>query len=414
MSLSSAPNQLNDRRILLASLAVLVSSLLPVFLAGTLTVQIAAGLARGYETVAAGATLALTIGGLSSPVAGRLTDRFGWKPVARMAVLISTSSLLLVAASANSPSGFIAAVGFSGIGLALAQPSTTIALLDRSDSQNRGAVLGMKAAASPAATLIAGLAVPLVALVIDWPWAFAGAVMSPLLAAVALGRARPLERPHASRASDSAKTRIRQRALRIPGDESNLSIRLPIRLSSGGAIAAISIGALATFTTVTVVAAGYSEAVAGFVVVGASLLNIFARIANGIFLDRPPRHAAAALTLTVTLLMMGATGFILMGVGERGFVIVGVAMAFVGAWSWNGVFQYSVVTAFRDSPGRASGIIEFGLNLGFASGPLLFLAISKRTGLIGAWYVMAVLAAVAALQIRGVARRLRAAGLGEV
>ena len=64
--------------------------------------------------------------------------------------------------------------GLGGLGNAISHPATHL-LLAREVSQNRqGLAFGIKQAAIPAATLIAGLAVPLVATTVGWRWAFAG------------------------------------------------------------------------------------------------------------------------------------------------------------------------------------------------------------------------------------------------
>lgn len=391
----------SDVRRLGAALLSSVSSLLPVLLAGALAVQINADMPAGQTAVATAVTISFAVGGLSAPLAGRMVDRIGWERAARAAAVVTGGAMLGAALAGPRPLAFGAAIAVAGFGIAIAQPASNLALLALRSGHRRGALFGLKQATSPAASLLAGVAVPAVALTVGWRWAFAAALVFPVAAALTI----PGPRGRGVRAGKGRHTSARP-APPVPDSPVDGWRAALIQLSLAGALAAVAIGALSAFTAPAAVEAGHSEGAAGLLIALGSIVGICVRIGSGALIDRRGSGAAGAFAAVTGLLVAGVGGYVLLGIGTRALVVVAVILAYGGGWSWPGLFHYAVVTVNSHAPGRATGMIESGLQLGTASGPILFALLSQRWSLGGAWSVMAATSAASAVLIWLASRRM--------
>ena len=92
----------------------------------------------------------------------------------RLAAAGSAASLLLgVALLARSWSGLVACLVLGGLANAVSHPAANLAGAG-GPCRGQGLSFGIKQAAIPVATLLAGLAVPTIAVTLGWRWAFAG------------------------------------------------------------------------------------------------------------------------------------------------------------------------------------------------------------------------------------------------
>jgi MFS family permease len=111
---------------------------------------------------------------------------------------------LAVLAAAPSTLWLLARLALAGVPTALSQPAANELLMARVAPQRRGFAFAVKQSAIPVSTLLAGLAVPVVALTIGWRWAFLFAAVLGLLTVAAVPRMRwhrPTAPPRTSRAA---------------------------------------------------------------------------------------------------------------------------------------------------------------------------------------------------------------------
>src|SRR5215211_9170273 len=164
---------LNRRPILLA-IAVATASVLPAFLTGGLAVQVREELDFGSAALGVAVATFFLTSSLASAVMGRLVERIGAYRGMRLAAAASAVSLLGVAILATSWAWLVGCLVLGGLANAVSHPATNLSLAREVSSGRQGLSFGVKQAAIPAATLLAGLAVPSVAVTFGWRWAFAG------------------------------------------------------------------------------------------------------------------------------------------------------------------------------------------------------------------------------------------------
>ena len=112
---------------------------------------------------------------------GRVVERIGAHRAMRVSATGSAAALLGVALFAESWAGLVACLVLGGLANAVAHPATHLSLARKVPANRQGFSFGIKQAAIPAATLLAGLAVPIIAVTFGWRWAFAGGAALALL-----------------------------------------------------------------------------------------------------------------------------------------------------------------------------------------------------------------------------------------
>src|SRR5690606_6966557 len=109
-----------------------------------------------------------------APVLGRVTDRIGSLRAVRVSGLIAAAASLGIAVSARSWLALALYLGLSGSAGALGQPAANRLLSRRVPSNRLGLAFGIKQAAPPISSLLAGLSVPSLVVLFGWRSAFAG------------------------------------------------------------------------------------------------------------------------------------------------------------------------------------------------------------------------------------------------
>ncbi|WP_309246228.1 MFS transporter [Verrucosispora sioxanthis] len=160
--------------------------MLPVFLVGGLAVQMREEL--GFSPAGLGLVVAVYfgVGALASVPSGALVERWGAAVVARAGIGVSAGALLAVAVVARSYPVLVGLLAVAGTANALGQLSSNALLARHVPPRRQGLSFGVKQAAIPVSTLLAGVAVPTLALTVGWRWAFvaaAGAALAALPAA---------------------------------------------------------------------------------------------------------------------------------------------------------------------------------------------------------------------------------------
>jgi predicted MFS family arabinose efflux permease len=360
------------------------ATVLPGFLIGALALQIRADLDVSVEAVAAGVTVFFLAGALGAGPGGRLAERVGAADAMRGCVLVTAGGLLAAAALADSLAALLALLALAGLANAVCQPAINLFMAEQVPLERQGLAFGIKQSAIPAAILVSGLALPLLALPFGWRATFALCALGPLAVAVAMGRSAhhlrsPVEREPAPRPT-----------------------RELVAIAAGAALASAGPNAMGAYLVASAVDTGIAEGAAGLLVALGSALSLAVRVALGQRADRRRDYGYGTM---VVLLVGGAAGFVLLASGATVPFVIGALVAFTLGWGWPGVFNLAVVDSHRDAPGAATGVSQTGIYVGAAGGPAAFGAISAAGGYEAAWAATAVLALVAALVIALAARR---------
>ncbi len=374
-----SPGKLDPRPILLA-VSVATVGVLPAFLTGGLAVQIRGELGFGAGALGLAVAVFFVVSSLASALAGRLAERIGSHTAMRFSSMIGVLSLLSVATLAGSWWGIVACLVLGGIGNAIAQPSTNLMLAREVPGGRQGLAFGVKQAAIPVATLLAGLAVPVLAVTVGWRWAFAGAALLALLVSVLVPRGGDdgaAGKAKAARASDAPLAPL-------------------ILLAVGIGLGSTAATPLGAFVVESAVSSGVEVGTAGLFLALGSGVGIVVRVVVGHLADS---MKSGRLRLVAAMLVVGTAGFLMLASGAPGLLIVGVILAFGAGWGWPGLFNFAIVKSSPKAPAAATGITQTGASGGAALGPLLFGYTVEATSFGTAWLATAAVALLSAVTI---------------
>jgi predicted MFS family arabinose efflux permease len=363
--------------VLLAIGGAVTVGTLPVFLVGGLAVQIRAELGLPVSVLGLAGSMFFATSALVARPLAAVTERIG--PTAALRIAAAGSAACL-AALAITPSivWLLVALGLAGIPTALSQPAANELLMARVVPQRRGFAFAVKQSAIPASTLLAGLAVPGVALTVGWRWAFLLAGVLGLLTVPAVPRV-PWCRPP-----------------RSAPDHAGSSGLLLLALAAVTGLGAAAANAMGTFVTVSAVDVGYSEAAAGLVLSLGSAAGLAVRLAAGAVADRSQPDL---LRMVAAMLGLGGFGYLLLALGQPVTFLVGLVLGFGAGWAWPGVFNYAVAARFPDRVATATSVTQTGVYLGAGGGPLLFGLVAEHSGTATAWLASSVLTTLAAVTL---------------
>lgn len=352
-------------------------ALLPVFLLGALGVFIRADLEFSEARLGLAVAVFFTASAVSSTPGGYLSERLGGRSALLLAASFSGACCLGIALLADSWPVIAGLLAVGGVGNGIAQPAANLSLARTVRPGRLGIAFGIKQSAILVSTLLAGLAVPLLALTVGWRFAFVVA------AGLAVALWPLLPRGPVWRSSH----RVEQGA---PGAPSTGVVLLAV--ASASATAASS--ALGVFLVESAVAIGISAAPAGMALSAGSAAGILARLSAGWFADR---GLGRPLRTVAIMLAVGGLGFLGLAASETLPAFVGAAVvAFAAGWGWPGLFVYAVVRLHPEAPAAATGVTQTGFSLGAVAGPALFGSIVASYSFVAAWSVLAGLVVVAA------------------
>jgi MFS family permease len=372
------------------AIATTIACVLPVFLVGGLAVQM--GDELGFNPFRLGLAVSVYFGvsALASVPTGALVERYGPARTARAGILLAAASLLAIAVVARSFSALIALMAISAGANALGQLASNTSLARLVPAGRLGLSFGIKQAAIPVPTLLAGASVPLVALTAGWRWAFAAAAAAVL---AALWLVPPEERAVDARAARRGRTGV-TRPLAV--------------LGAAAALASGSANALGAFLVDASAAQGLDPALAGLTLTLGSAVCIAGRVLGGWLADeRGGRHLLAI----AAMLAVGAGGLGLLAFGSSPALVAGVVLGFGLGWAWPGVLNFAVVRLHPTAPAAATSITQTGVYAGGALGPIALGFVAANSGYPAMWLVAAgSMLAAAGLMLLGsrlVARRAR-------
>lgn len=366
----------------MATCVVVTAAVLPTFLTSALAVQMRQDLDFGTAALGLATAAFFFAAAATSFGFGRTAERLG--PVRSMQVssLVSAVVLLAIAALAHSYAGLLAILAVGGLANGLAQPAANlyVARVVRFDRQ--GLAFAVKQSAIPIATILGGLAVPVLGLTVGWRWAFVAGAGLAVTGAVLVGGAV------GGRPGPASRTAPR----RSPAARSAL---LPLSIGIG--LGAAAAGALGTFYVTSGVEFGLGRGAAGVVAAVGGLVCVVVRLVMGL---RADRLGGGHLRTVATMLVAGAAAFLVIASGNVALVVLATPLAFGAGWGWPGLFNLAVVQANPDAPGAATGITQTGTYAGAMIGPLAFGWLAGWAGFSAAWCAAAVAAVVAAAAMR--------------
>jgi MFS family permease len=362
---------------------------MPGFLTASLAPRIRADFAFGDAVLGLAVALFYVVSAAGSVPAGRLVDRVGPARGMRLAAAFTAISCLAVAALARSAASLTLLVLIGGVANALGGPSVSALLKGEVAVHRQGLAFGAQQAGAPLGALLAGLALPAVAIPLGWKWAFVAAAMLALLAVVFAPQA------------DTAATPSAPGGWRPRRFTSVHALGVAAVLASAAGVGFVS------FIVTYAVDSGISEVAAGLLLAGVSLMATCSRIAMGLFADRAGQEP---LRPVATMLAASVAGYLLLIAGEP--AVIAAAALLVGGlgWAWPGGLTLAVVQRSPQAPGWAVGVMMTGLFVGAVTGPLLTGFLAEHDLFEAAWIACAGLALLAAATIVETQRREDQAG----
>ena len=364
-------------RSLATGVALIVAAVLPGFLTASLAPRIGDDFSFDESTLGLAVAVFYLVSALSSPPSGRLVERIGAVRGMRLTAGMTAASCALVALVAHSAAGLTATLLLAGVANGMGGPAVSALLKQEVAARRQGLAFGAQQSGASLGALLAGLALPAVAIPFGWRWAYAVAAVLGLAAAA-------LAPPGVARPAPGA------RATPARGLSSVHAIALAAVLASAAGVGFVS------FLVSYSVDNGIDEGAAGLLLGGVSLVATLSRVGLGIAFDRrgsePLRPIAAMLAASVA-------GYLLLIAGEPVAIVVAALLAGGLGWSWPGGLTLAVVQRSPDNPAWAVGVMMSGLFAGAVAGPLLVGALADRGAYSEAWGLCAVLALLAGVTL---------------
>lgn len=358
-----------------AAVLMTVTVVLPVYLTGALGVTLQQDL--GFDSAQLGLAVGthFGVGAVLAPVMGRLIDRTGWRLAAQLSAVCTIFGLGAIATQVDSATGLIAALAVTGLGHALGMPAANLAIAAEVREGRRALAFGVKHMAIPLAGLASGASLPLVALRVGWRWAYAGALISPILSlalsVVLRGRSRaatPQPGVHASGAGVA-------------------NVPLMLWLSLAGALASGAVSSLSTFFVDAAVDGGVTQARAGAMLALGSAVGLGVRPIAGWVADK---RSSSGFRIAARMLALGSVGLAALAwPGDLMILVPATVVAFGAGWGWPGLYHYAVVQHNPGAAGAATGIVLTGLAAGGALGPMAFGLVADALSFPAAWAMTA-------------------------
>ena len=335
-----------------------IVAVLPVFLAGALAFQLEQSLGMGAVILGTAIAIYWTVSALLSAIGGIIAQRLGSRNGMLLAVILAMVSLMGIALWTDHWAGLIVWLAVGGVGNALSQPASNGFLVDQVSPTRIAFAFGLKQAGVPAATLVAGIGIPVVAVTFGWQWAFGAATVGTAMILVIVAGSTP-------RSSNARRRVIRTRARVLPKPLKRFLIATAVSAGLGAGAS----NALGAFTVSTAIHNGFSPGSAGLLVALGSAFGCFTRPLIGWAAD----NGIGGSVGTVGLLMaQGALGMVAMSSSDPVVFSLGCIFAFGLGWGWNGLAHYVVSHRSGSFAAQATGISQTGTYIGGSLGPLVF------------------------------------------
>ncbi len=382
---SEQTGQDRSARALATGVGLIVATVLPGFLTASMATRIRADFAFDNSALGLAVAVFYVVSAVSSNPAGRLLERVGPVRGMRLAAALTGVSCLAVVLAGRSAATLTGALVIAGVANGLGSPTVSALFKRLIPERRQGMAFGAQQAGAPLGSLLAGLALPLIAIPLGWRWAFA--------AAAALGvAAAAFAPPGVAAPPPSARVGRRRGFTPIHG------IAVAAALASAAGVGFVS------FLVSYSVDNDISEAAAGLLLGGVSLASALSRIVLGAALDRSRVDALAPLAL---MLALSVGGYLLLMADQPALIVVAALLAGSLGWAWPGGLNLAVVQRSPDAPAWAVGVMMTGLFTGAVVGPLVVGLLADHGHFDSAWVVCAALALGAAATL-ALTRRVEA------
>ena len=358
--------------IILALGATTVASL-PVFLVGALAGEIIVALEVRESVIGVLVASFFTFSALSSFFAGRLVNRLGW-----LYSLLLTAALVLLAAVPLfilPPSIVLLVFSLLAGGFAngISHPAANLALIRSIDPGRLGIAFGLKQAAIPSATLLSGMALPLLAVPFGWQSAYlALGILSGLIVVNGMVLVRAVQR-----AEGSVRGRPEEAY-----DRTHLWY-----LVAGAGLAAGACNSLGAFLVLHALDVGVGPTVAGVLLATGSVTNIAARLVLGWQADR---RVSGHLHRVAMMMILGAAGVLMLAVADGIMLLaIGTVIAFGIGWGYNGLLHHGSMRLYGHAAASVTGVLQATQYVGAVVGPLVVGIVIERVSFFAAWLLVA-------------------------
>lgn len=362
-------------RAIVAAVATTTVCVLPVFLTGGLAVQI--GQELGFDPAGLGVLVAIyfAVSALASLPAGWLTDRLSSDVTSRIAVAGAGAMMGAIGLFAHSYVALVVLLLCSAWCNVLGQLASNVTLTRSVPAHHLGLSFGIKQTAIPIATLLAGAAVPTIALTVGWRWAYGVAAVLAVLTLLITptGGAAPA------------------RTATPPGERATAAL---VVLGVAAGLAATASMALGIFLVASAVDRGIDAGVAGLTLTMGSVVGVVLRLLHGWAADR---RSGGHIAVVAASLVLGAIGLVLLAVPGTFALVVGTILAFGLGWAWPGLLQFAVTRLNPSAPAAATSIIQVGVYSGGFLGPIGFGFVAAHFSFPTAWLLAAVSMLLAAV-----------------
>jgi MFS family permease len=333
------------------------------------------------------------VGAVASPPAGRLADRSGDRTSMVLTFALGGAGLAVMGL-APGYAAVVLGIAVTGLAAAMANPATNRLVLASYPPGRRGAITGLKQSGVQLGTLLAGVALPPLALAVGWRAALV--ISGAIAASGALLSLAVVPRTEHAIQRHSPTT-----------DADGGGTQLVLTLCVFAALMGLGIAAVTTYLPIyTIEALDLTLTRAGIITGTIGALGIAARLFWGVTADRlgaPVRVLpilAGGATVGVGLLAAAPT------VGTWA-LWVGAAVFGATAMGWNGVAMLVAMTAVPPArTGWATGRVILAFYLGLVASPIPFGMVADRTGsYLAGWIAVAVAFVGAGITVAVRARR---------
>jgi MFS family permease len=396
-----------------------------VFLLGALSDLLRADIGLDEAAIGAAVTVLFVTSAVSARPIGGLTERLGAVTALRTGVLLAGGATAAIGLVADRWWHVAVLVGCCGLAVSMVDTGAARAFADRVPVGGQGRAFGIKEASVPAASLVAGVALPVLATPIGWRAAFATAPVVALLVLLVLPGRGSAETSSGtthgavgpSHGTGVATGPVATGPVTTTPDATGLvppsaaaatgspwSRAVTLRFATGVGVGAGAANAAATFLVPAATGRGVTTAGAGWLLVAASAASIVVRLAAGTWADGVGRRPIRATSL---LAAIGAVGAATLAISSVPAVTIVAALALLGGgWGWTGLAFLAAVRARPGAPAAAAGVVLTGLGAGGAFGPLAFGALAAAGSSTWAWAATAVALTVAAVLTASVTAEL--------